>query len=59
MNEIILLTDIGDVYNVATGQDANEFILRRSGYGGALYFSSLERDAIVHVSVCSCRVPDD
>jgi neurofibromin 1 len=51
VNEIILLTDIGDVYNVATGQEANEFILRRSRYGGgALYFSSPERDAIVRVS---------
>jgi hypothetical protein len=49
-NEIILLADIGDVYNVATGHDTNEFIVRRSRYGGALYFSSLERDSIVHVS---------
>lgn len=48
INEIILLSDIGDVYNVSTGHEANEFIVRRSRYGGTLYFSSLERDAIVH-----------
>lgn len=48
VNEIILLGDIGDVYNVSTGHEANEFILRRSRYGGALYFSSPERDSIVH-----------
>ncbi|KAG8870177.1 Ras GTPase activating protein ira2 [Serendipita sp. 405] len=48
INEIILFADIGDVYNVSTGHDANEFIVRRSRYGGTLYFSSLERDAIVH-----------
>ncbi|PVG03445.1 hypothetical protein CPB86DRAFT_723065 [Serendipita vermifera] len=47
-NEIILLSDIGDVYNVATGHDTNEFIVRRSRYGGALYFSSHDRDTIVH-----------
>ncbi|KAG8833280.1 Ras GTPase activating protein ira2 [Serendipita sp. 399] len=49
VNEIILFADIGDVYNVSTGHDANEFIVRRSRYGGTLYFSSLERDAIVHI----------
>lgn len=50
LNEIILLSDIGDVYNVSTGQDINEFIIRKSRYGGTLYFSSAERDLIVHVS---------
>lgn len=50
LNEVILLPDIGDVYNVSTGQDINEFIVRRSRYGGTLYFSSMERDVIVHVS---------
>lgn len=51
LNEIILLTDIGDVYNVSTGQDINEFIIRKSRYGGTLYFSSADRDLIVHVSL--------
>ena len=51
LNEIILLSDIGDVYNVSTGQDINEFIIRKSRYGGTLYFSSADRDLIVHVSL--------
>jgi len=55
LNEIILLSDIGDVYNVSTGQDINEFIIRKSRYGGTLYFSSADRDFIVHVSL---SVPD-
>lgn len=48
VNEIILFSDIGDVYNISTGHEPNEFIVRRSRYGGTLYFSSLERDVIVH-----------
>jgi len=51
LNEIILLSDIGDVYNVSTGQDINEFIIRKSRYGGTSYFSSADRDLIVHVSL--------
>ncbi|KAL5507799.1 IRA2 [Sanghuangporus vaninii] len=45
--EIIPFGDIGDIYNVATGRDANEFIIRRNRNGGTLYFSSPDRDHIV------------
>jgi hypothetical protein len=48
--EIITLTDVSDVYNVSTGHDPYEFIIRRSRQGITLYFSSPERDAIVKVS---------
>ena len=51
--EIIPFVDIGDIYNVATGRDANEFIIRRNRNGGTLYFSSPDRDHIV--KVCSSR----
>lgn len=47
--EIVPFGDIGDIYNVSTGRDANEFIIRRNRNGGTLYFSSLERDIIVKV----------
>ena len=49
--EVVPFQDIGDIYNVSTGRDVNEFIIRRNRNGGTLYFSSAERDAIVKVCV--------
>ena len=48
--EIIPLADISDVYNIATGRDANEFIIRKIRHGTTLYFTSQARDSIVKVS---------
>ncbi|KAI6003613.1 hypothetical protein EDD15DRAFT_2567619 [Pisolithus albus] len=45
--EIIPLADVSDVYNVSTGLDPNEFIIRLSKQGSTSYFSSPSRDAIV------------
>ncbi|KAF9266130.1 hypothetical protein L218DRAFT_1016740 [Marasmius fiardii PR-910] len=45
--EIVLLAEISDVYNVQTGQEINEFIIRRSRQGDTLYFSSPARDIII------------
>ncbi|KAG5638080.1 hypothetical protein H0H81_001930 [Sphagnurus paluster] len=45
--EIIQLADISDIYNVAIGTDACEFIIRRSRGGVTEYFSSPKREAIV------------
>ncbi|KAI0775878.1 hypothetical protein BD413DRAFT_470082 [Trametes elegans] len=45
--EIIPLNDINDVYNVSTGHDSHEFIIRKIRQGVTLYFSSPYRDAIV------------
>ncbi|OJT09503.1 Neurofibromin [Trametes pubescens] len=45
--EIIPLGDINDVYNVSTGHDSHEFIIRKIRQGVTLYFSSPHRDAIV------------
>ncbi|KAL0070247.1 Ras GTPase activating protein ira2 [Marasmius tenuissimus] len=45
--EIVLLAEISDVYNVQTGQEVNEFIIRRSRQGDTLYFSSPARDMII------------
>ncbi|KAG6877669.1 hypothetical protein C0993_005168 [Termitomyces sp. T159_Od127] len=45
--EIIPLADISDIYNVATGMDTYEFIIRRSRGGVTEYFSSPSRDSIV------------
>jgi len=47
--EIITLTDVSDVYNVSTGHDPFEFIIRRSRQGITLYFSSPAREAIIKV----------
>ncbi|KAG8905759.1 Ras GTPase activating protein ira2 [Tulasnella sp. 403] len=47
LTEIILLTDVDDVYNVSTGHEVNEFVIRRNRTGGTMYFSSPTRDAIV------------
>ncbi|KXN84411.1 Neurofibromin, partial [Leucoagaricus sp. SymC.cos] len=44
--EIIHLADIGDIYNIFTGQDMNEFIVRRR-QGSTTYFFSALRDPIV------------
>lgn len=45
--DIIPLADINDVYNVSTGHDPNEFIIRKTRHGITLYFSSPVRDVIV------------
>ncbi|GBE80125.1 hypothetical protein SCP_0213280 [Sparassis crispa] len=45
--EIVPLSDINDVYNVATGHESNEFIIRRVRHGVTLYFSSPLRGAVV------------
>ncbi|TBU46391.1 hypothetical protein BD309DRAFT_622853 [Dichomitus squalens] len=45
--EIIPLSDINDVYNVSTGHDSHEFIIRKVRQGVTMYFSSPYRDAIV------------
>jgi neurofibromin 1 len=42
------LADIGDIYNIFTGQDMNEFIVRRRQGSTAYFFSNL-RDPIVKV----------
>ncbi|GLB34218.1 putative GTPase-activator protein for Ras-like GTPases [Lyophyllum shimeji] len=45
--EIIHLADISDIYNVATGMDTCEFIIRRCRGGVTEYFSSPARESIV------------
>ncbi|KAL4251095.1 Ras-GAP domain-containing protein [Abortiporus biennis] len=45
--EIVPLVDISDVYNVQTGQDPNEFIIRKVRHGSTLYFTAPQRDLIV------------
>ncbi|KAG9015978.1 Ras GTPase activating protein ira2 [Tulasnella sp. 427] len=47
LTEIIALVDIDDIYNVSTGHEVNEFVIRRTRAGGTMYFSSPSRDAIV------------
>ena len=47
--EIIPLSDINDVYNVSTGHDSHEFIIRKVRQGVTMYFSSAHRDSIVKV----------
>ncbi|KAM6496242.1 hypothetical protein JOM56_008948 [Amanita muscaria] len=47
--EVIPLTDISDIYNVSTGQDLNEFIIRRSRQAITMYFASPDRDVIVKI----------
>jgi neurofibromin 1 len=41
--------DVSDVYNISTGFDPNEFIIRRIRHGVTLYFSSPQRDTIIKV----------
>ncbi|KAG8218508.1 hypothetical protein J3R82DRAFT_4145 [Butyriboletus roseoflavus] len=45
--EIISLADVSDAYNVSTGLDPHEFIIRLSRQGVTSYFSSPHRDNIV------------
>ncbi|KAH9030143.1 hypothetical protein EDB85DRAFT_1456161 [Lactarius pseudohatsudake] len=45
--EIIPFLEISDVYNVSTGHDPSEFIIRKSRQSNTLYFSSAARDHIV------------
>ncbi|KAL4081516.1 hypothetical protein V8B97DRAFT_1923406 [Scleroderma yunnanense] len=45
--EIIPLADVSDAYNVSTGLDPHEFIIRLSRQNSTSYFSSQSRDAIV------------
>ncbi|KAI0306901.1 hypothetical protein B0F90DRAFT_1915023 [Multifurca ochricompacta] len=45
--EIIPFPEISDVYNVSTGHDPSEFIIRKSRQSNTLYFSSVARDQIV------------
>ncbi|PFH50162.1 hypothetical protein AMATHDRAFT_80979 [Amanita thiersii Skay4041] len=45
--EVIPLADVSDVYNVSTGQDFNEFIIRRSRQAITMYFTSPDREIIV------------
>lgn len=47
--ELVPLCDINDVYNVSTGHDSYEFIIRKIRQGVTLYFSSPYRDNIVKV----------
>ena len=59
LTEIVSLADISDVYNVSTGQDPDEFIIRKIRHGITLYFSSPMRDAIIKVHIpheTACRV---
>ncbi|KAF8165773.1 hypothetical protein B0H34DRAFT_794124 [Crassisporium funariophilum] len=44
--DLIPLTDVSDIYNVSTGQELHEFIIRRR-QGVTVYFSSPSREAIV------------
>lgn len=45
------MADIGDVYNVLTGQEVlNEFIIRRNRSSSTIYLTSPARDPIVKVS---------
>ncbi|KAA1466679.1 hypothetical protein DENSPDRAFT_831556 [Dentipellis sp. KUC8613] len=45
--EIIPLAEVSDVYNVSTGLDPSEFIIRKTRHSVTLYFSSPLRDHIV------------
>ncbi|KAJ4479043.1 hypothetical protein J3R30DRAFT_2708420 [Lentinula aciculospora] len=45
--EIVLLADVSDVYNVQTGLETNEFIIRRSRQGDTIYFTSPNRETII------------
>lgn len=47
--EIIPLTDVSDAYNVSTGHELNEFVIRKTRHGSTLYFASPLREAIVKV----------
>lgn len=47
LTEVVSLADISDVYNVSTGHDPDEFIIRKIRHGITLYFSSPARDSII------------
>lgn len=47
--DIIPLNDVSDVYNVSTGHELDEFIIRRR-QGVTVYFSSPSRERIVKVN---------
>ena len=55
ITEIVPFGDIGDIYNVSTGRDAHEFIIRRNRNGGTLYFSSPERNQMIKVRIFFSR----
>lgn len=48
--EVIPMADVGDVYNVLTGQEVmNEFIIRRNRSSSTIYLTSPAREVIVKV----------
>ncbi|CAL1700085.1 unnamed protein product [Somion occarium] len=51
--EIIPLTDVSDAYNVSTGHELNEFVIRKTRHGSTLYFASPLREAIVKTIRCA------
>ncbi|KAF5371189.1 hypothetical protein D9758_004214 [Tetrapyrgos nigripes] len=57
--DIVLLADVSDVYNVQTGHEANEFIIRRSRQGDTLYFTSPARESIIRtIRAAKARLRD-
>ncbi|KAF9067659.1 hypothetical protein BDP27DRAFT_1225535 [Rhodocollybia butyracea] len=57
--EIVLLADVSDVYNVQTGLETNEFIIRRSRQGDTIYFTSPHRETIIRtIRVAKSRIKD-
>ena len=51
LTDTIFLRDIDDVYNVAAGREAGEFVIRRHDGGRTLLFASSDREEIVKVSI--------
>ncbi|KAG8745587.1 Ras GTPase activating protein ira2 [Ceratobasidium sp. 414] len=47
LTDFIFLRDIDDVYNVAVGREAGEFVIRRHDGGRTLLFASRDREEIV------------
>ncbi|KAF5369620.1 hypothetical protein D9757_010458 [Collybiopsis confluens] len=57
--EIVLLADVSDVYNVQTGLETNEFIIRRSRQGDTIYFTSPHRESIIRtIRAAKSRLKD-
>jgi hypothetical protein len=55
--EFIPMADIGDVYNVQTGQEVlNEFIIRRNRSSSTIYLASPDREVIVKVWFDKCTI---
>lgn len=52
--ELIPLADVSDIYNVSTGHELHEFIIRRR-QGVTVYFSSQSREQIVKVMLKFCN----